>query len=62
VGKPVKALSDIKEIKEDESDILLIVEEKPTMHLRETLEKSFVPVKRVKYEKEHYIFYVRKNG
>ncbi len=60
VGKPVKALSDIKEIKEDESDILLIVEEKPTMHLRETLEKSFVPVKRVKYEKEHYIFYVRK--
>jgi 4-amino-4-deoxy-L-arabinose transferase-like glycosyltransferase len=62
VGKPVKALSDIKEIKEDESDILLIVEEKPTMHLRETLEKSFVPLKRVKYEKEHYIFYVRKNG
>jgi len=62
VGKPVKALSDIKEIKEGESDILLIVEEKPTMHLRETLEKSFVPVKRVKYEKEHYIFYVRKNG
>ncbi|MDD3847043.1 MAG: glycosyltransferase family 39 protein [Syntrophorhabdaceae bacterium] len=62
IGKPVTALSDIKEIKEDESDILLIVEEKPTMHLRETLEKSFVPVKRVKYEKEHYIFYVRKNG
>jgi 4-amino-4-deoxy-L-arabinose transferase-like glycosyltransferase len=62
IGKPIKALSDIKEIKEDERDILLIVEEKPTMHLRETLEKSFVPVKRVKYEKDHYIFYVRKNG
>jgi hypothetical protein len=55
-------LRDIKEIKEDERDILLIVEEKPTMHLRETLEKSFVPVKKVKYEKDQYIFYVRKNG
>ncbi len=62
IGKPITMLRDIKEIKEDERDILLIVEEKPTMHLRQTLEKSFVPVKRVKYEKDHYIFYVRKNG
>jgi 4-amino-4-deoxy-L-arabinose transferase-like glycosyltransferase len=62
IGKPITMLHDIKEIKEDERDILLIAEEKPTMHLREALEKSFIPVKRVKYEKEHYIFYVRKNG
>jgi len=62
IGKPITMLRDIKEIKEDERDILLIVEEKPTMHLRETLEKSFVPVKKVKYEKDQYIFYVRKNG
>ena len=62
IGKPITMLRDIKEIKEDERDILLIVEEKPTMHLRDSLEKSFVPVKRVKYEKDHYIFYVRNNG
>lgn len=62
IGKPIIMLRDIKEIKQAENDILLIVEEKPTMHLRADLEKSFVPVKRVKYEKDQYIFYVRKNG
>ncbi|MHB8111144.1 MAG: ArnT family glycosyltransferase [Syntrophorhabdaceae bacterium] len=62
IGKPITMLRDIKEIKQDESDILLIVEEKPTMHLRAELEKSFVPIKRVKYEKDQYIFYVRRNG
>ncbi len=62
IGKPITMLRDIKEIKPDENDILLIVEEKPTRHLREELEKSFVPVKKVKYEKDEYIFYVRRNG
>jgi len=62
IGKPITMLHDIKQIKEDERDILIIVEEKPNMPQRETLEKSFVPIKRVKYEKDHYIFYVRKNG
>ncbi len=62
IGKPITILRDIKEIKPDERDILLIVEEKPSMHLRDTLEESFVPVKKVKYEKDEYIFYVRRNG
>ena len=62
IGKPVTMLRDIKEINPNENDILLIVEEKPTRHLRDVLEKSFVPVKKVRYEKDEYIFYVRRNG
>ncbi|HOW55259.1 MAG TPA: glycosyltransferase family 39 protein [Syntrophorhabdaceae bacterium] len=62
VGKPVTMLRDINEIKTFERDILLIVEERPAMHLKETIEKYLVPIKRVKYEKEHYIFYVRDHG
>ena len=62
IGKPVAKLRDIKEIKPDERDILLIVEEKSSRHLRDTLEQSFVPIKKVKYEKDKYIFYARRNG
>ncbi len=62
IGKPITMIRDIKEIKPNENDILLIVEEKPTRHVREDLEKSFVPIKKVRYEKDEYIFYVRRNG
>jgi len=62
IGKPITMIRDIKEIKPDENDILLIVEVKPTRHLRDTIEKSFVPINKVKYEKDEYIFYVRRNG
>ncbi|MBP1749810.1 MAG: hypothetical protein H6Q52_2349 [Deltaproteobacteria bacterium] len=50
-------IRDIKEIKPNENDILLIVEEKPARHIRDTIERSFVPIKKVKYEKEKYIIY-----
>lgn len=62
IGKPITMIRDIKEIKPNENDILLIVEEKPTRNLRDALEKSFVPINKVKYEKDEYIFYVRRNG
>ncbi len=62
IGKPITMVRDINEIKPTENDILLIAEEKPTRHVRDALEKSFVPIKKVKYEKDEYIFYVRRHG
>lgn len=62
LGRPVKETFDINEIKENGHDILIIAKERPTVHMREELEKRFVMLDRVRYEKDHYIFYVRKNG
>jgi hypothetical protein len=53
---------DIEEIKRNKDDILLIVEDKPSVYLKEKLEEAFQPIQRVKYEKEYYTFYVRKHG
>lgn len=62
IGKPITMIRDIKEIKPGENDILLIAEEKPTRNVRNIIEESFVPIKKVRYEKDEYIFYVRRNG
>ena len=62
IGKPVHMYVDIEEIKKSKDDILLIVEDKPSVHLKEKLEETFQPIQRVKYEKEYYTFYVRKHG
>jgi 4-amino-4-deoxy-L-arabinose transferase-like glycosyltransferase len=62
IGKPIHMRVDIEEIKKSKDDILLIVEDKPSVHLKEKLEEAFQPVQRVKYEKEYYTFYVRKDG
>jgi 4-amino-4-deoxy-L-arabinose transferase-like glycosyltransferase len=63
VGKPVQQkILDIEEIKKSKDDILLIVEDKPSAHLKKKLEEAFQPVKRVKYEREYYTFYVRKEN
>jgi hypothetical protein len=62
VGRPVNSFMDINEIKDIKHDILLIVEEKPAVNIKSELEKLFLPVKRVKYEKDYYTIYVRRNG
>lgn len=62
VGKPIKKTVDIEEIKKSKDDILLIVEDKPSAHLKKKLEEAFQPVKKVKYEREYYTFYVRKEN
>ena len=62
IGKPIHMNVDIEEIKRNKDDILLIVEDKPSVYLKEKLEEAFQPIQRVKYEKEYYTFYVRKHG
>jgi 4-amino-4-deoxy-L-arabinose transferase-like glycosyltransferase len=62
IGKPVHVNVDIEEIKKNKDDILLIVEDKPSVHWKEKLEESFQPIQRVKYERAYYTFYVRKHG
>ena len=62
IGKPVRAFTDIKEIKEDKRDILLILEDGPARCLRGDLDARFIPVGKARYEKEYYTFYVRKDG
>ncbi len=62
IGKPIHMRVDIEEIKKSKDDILLIVEDKPSAHLKEKLEEAFQPIQRVKYEREYYTFYVRKHG
>jgi hypothetical protein len=62
IGKPIHKSVDIEETKKAKDDILLIVEDKSSANLKEELGKTFQPVKRVKYEREYYTFYVRKHG
>lgn len=62
IGKPIHKTVDIEEIKRSKDDILIIAEDKPTAHLKEKLEAAFQPLKRVKYEREYYTLYVRKDG
>jgi 4-amino-4-deoxy-L-arabinose transferase-like glycosyltransferase len=61
-GKPIHPVFDMKEIKDTKSDILLIVEDKPSAPIREELNTRFLPVKKARYEKEHYTFYVKRDG
>ncbi len=61
-GKPIQTFMDIKKIKDDKSDILLIIEDGPSRHLQKDLDARFTPVGKARYEKEYYTFYVRKNG
>jgi len=62
LGKPIQPFFRIDEIKDDKRDILLIVEDRPGMHIREWLEANFVEIGRARYEKENYTFYVRRHG
>jgi 4-amino-4-deoxy-L-arabinose transferase-like glycosyltransferase len=62
IGKPVQTFLDIGEIKEDKRDILLIIEDGMAPHLQKDLAARFLPVGKARYEKEHYTFYVRKDG
>lgn len=48
IGKPIHKAVNIEEIKGSKDDILLIVEDRPTAHLKEELESTFRPVKRGK--------------
>ncbi len=62
LGRPIRSFVDIKEIKDVKHDILLIVEERPGVNIKNELEKLFMPVKQIRYEKDHYTIYVRRNG
>jgi 4-amino-4-deoxy-L-arabinose transferase-like glycosyltransferase len=62
LGRPIQSFADIKEIKDIKHDILLIVEERPGVNIKNELEKLFLPVKQINYEKDHYTIYVRRNG
>ena len=61
LGRPIKSFADIKEIKDIKHDILLIVEERLGVNIKNELEKLFLPVKQIKYEKDYYTIYVRRN-
>ncbi|HQP50891.1 MAG TPA: glycosyltransferase family 39 protein [Syntrophorhabdaceae bacterium] len=61
VGKPVQMFVNINEIKDKKRDILLIVEDDQAKNLQKDLDLMFLPVKKTRYENEHYTFYVRKN-
>ncbi len=63
IGKPIHMtmkVADLNRLKD--RNILLIVEEKRGRDYDKELYESFEPIKRVKYEKDHYTLYVRKNG
>lgn len=62
LGRPIQNLVDIKEIKDIKHDILLIVEERPGATIKNELERLFLPVKEIKYEKDSYTIYVRRDG
>lgn len=61
VGRPVKNLRDIKEIKEIKNGILLIVEDDAVpANMKKELDKGFLVSGNARYEKERYTFYVKK--
>jgi len=62
VGKPIQMFVNINEIKDKKSDILLIVEDDQAKHMQKDLDLLFLPVKKTRYERELYTFYVRKDG
>jgi 4-amino-4-deoxy-L-arabinose transferase-like glycosyltransferase len=62
IGKPIHMYVDIEEIKKSKDDILLIVKDESSVHLKEKLEETFQPIQGVQYEREYYTFYVRKHG
>lgn len=59
VHRPVHYLQKrLEEIKHDKHDILIVVEEHPwSKRMRDEIETTFTPVRRVGYEKEHYVIY-----
>ena len=62
IGRPIHAFNDIKEIKQDKNDILLIVEDRPSIHIKGDLDRFYSPVNKARYERDTYTFYVRKDG
>jgi 4-amino-4-deoxy-L-arabinose transferase-like glycosyltransferase len=62
IGKPIHVFTNLNEIKDKKSDILLIVEDEQSHHMERDLNSLFLPVKKAHYEKEHYTIYVRRNG
>lgn len=61
VGKPIQMFVNISEIKDKKNDILLIVEDDQAKHMQKELDSMFSPIKKTRYEREYYTFYVRKN-
>ena len=62
IGKPIHGVFLAQDVINAKGDPLFIVEKEPKGDIKEALDKTFQPIKRVKYEKEYYTFYVRKNG
>ncbi|MCX8110396.1 MAG: glycosyltransferase family 39 protein [Syntrophorhabdaceae bacterium] len=61
IGRPVKTLTDIKEIKGKKNDILLIVEDDEVpATMKKELDSGFYVAGKARYEKERYTFYVNK--
>ena len=62
VGKPIHVFTNLNEIKDKKNDILLIVEDEQAQHMQKDLNSLFLPVRKARYEKEHYTIYVRRHG
>jgi len=61
IGRPVKTLTDIKEIKDKKNDILLIVEDDEVYpDMKKELDSGFYSVGKARYERERFTFYVKK--
>jgi len=61
IGRPVKTLTDIKEIKDKKNDILLIVEDDEAPgEMKKELDSGFHGVGKARYERESFTFYVKK--
>jgi len=56
VGKPIKKFINMNEIKDKKNDILLIIEDEQSAPIKKDLDALFVPVKKARYEREHYTF------
>lgn len=62
IGKPIRAFTNINELKDKKHDILLIAEDEQSQPIQKDLDSLFLPVKKAGYEKEHYTIYVRRDG
>jgi len=61
LGRPIKNLKDIKEIKDNKNGILLIVEDHAVPYgMKKELDAGFTVAGNARYEKDTYTFYVKK--
>jgi 4-amino-4-deoxy-L-arabinose transferase-like glycosyltransferase len=57
-GKPIHQIANLRAIKHDKRDIIIVVEDQGwTAKFRKELEKDFAPVRQARYEKEKYTIY-----